>query len=306
MSFPLTGKSASSNNVTPPWFGLAETVVANGDIAKFYENTVYSIPVLNNDFGLASGVKSLTVTKQPVHGTVMVMADKTIQFTPLQNFSGSDSFEYQVCSNDGSCGSASVSVEIMDFDYKPILVTDTFSVVYSNSSKLEFDILSNDYGIYDEPIVVTIISQLNNGTIRVNSNNTITPIFKSFFEGVDSAYYRLCDEQEDCDTAMIYFKVKQGEGETGMFIPTGISPNGDGLNDEFYIPDIQGYSNMKMQVFTQWGALVYDDSNYQNKWDGRANTGNHKGNVLPAGTYYYLIKVVGTDIKIAGFIFLNR
>jgi gliding motility-associated-like protein len=303
--FPINGTLVYSISASPSHVALIETVVANGDIAKFYENTVYSIPVLNNDFGLSSGVKNLTITKTPKNGTVKVMPDRTIQFTPVRNFSGSDSFEYQVCSNEGSCAKASVSVEIMDFDYKPVLTNDTFSVTTANSKKLELDILKNDYGIYDEPVRVTIASDLTNGTLRVNSNNTVTAIFNSRYEGSDSALYRVCDANDDCDTAMVFFNVTYQSGGS-MFIPTGISPNGDGLNDEFYIPDLKGYANLQIQVFTQWGNLVYENNQYQNNWNGYANKGSHSGNVLPAGVYYYLLKAVGSDLDLAGYLFINR
>lgn len=305
LTFSLWGVLIFPFNASPLKHALVEAVVANGDIAKFYENTVYSIPVLNNDFGLASGVKSLKVTKTPKNGTVKVMPDRTIQFTPVRNFIGYDEFEYEVCANDGGCSIGSVFVEVVDFDYKPVLTNDTFSVTTANSKKLELDILKNDYGIYDEPVRVTIASDLTNGTLRVNSNNTVTAIFNSRYEGSDSALYRVCDANDDCDTAMVFFNVTYQSGGS-MFIPTGISPNGDGLNDEFYIPDLKGYANLQIQVFTQWGNLVYENNQYQNNWNGYANKGSHSGNVLPAGVYYYLLKAVGSDLDLAGYLFINR
>jgi gliding motility-associated-like protein len=305
LTFPYRGIAFPLINATHVEYALMENVMANGDIAKFYENTIYSIPVLNNDFGLASGVKSLKVTKAPKNGTVKVMPDRTIQFTPIRNFTGYDEFEYEVCANEGGCSIGSVFVEVVDFDYKPVLANDTFTVTTANSKKLELDILKNDYGIYDEPIKVTIVSDLINGTLRVNTNNTVTAIFNSRYEGPDSALYRVCDANDDCDTALVFFNVTYQSGES-MFVPTGISPNGDGLNDEFYIPDLKGYANLQIQVFTQWGNLVYDDNQYQNNWNGYANKGNQSGNLLPAGVYYYLIKAVGSDINLAGYLFINR
>lgn len=65
-------------------------------------------------------------------------------------------------------------------------------------------------------------------------------------------------------------------------IPNVISPNGDGLNDVFFIDGLQFHPNSVLTVYNRWGQQVYYDGNYQNNWDG---------NGLSAGTYYYIIEL---------------
>lgn len=65
----------------------------------------------------------------------------------------------------------------------------------------------------------------------------------------------------------------------------GFSPNGDGVNDLFFIERIQNYPNAVVQIFNRWGNLIYTSNpGYTNPWDGKYN-----GNELPIGTYYYVI-----------------
>ncbi|MBL4669321.1 MAG: gliding motility-associated C-terminal domain-containing protein, partial [Flavobacteriales bacterium] len=57
------------------------------------------------------------------------------------------------------------------------------------------------------------------------------------------------------------------------------TPNGDGLNDFFFIKNLEQFPNSKLEVFNRWGNLVYSDNNYQNDWDGDEQK---------TGTYFYI------------------
>ena len=85
--------------------GVNSAPVANDDVISTELNTATTTDVLANDVDVdgtlnASGV---TVTTQPSRGTVAVNADGTITYTPETDYVGADSYEYQVCDNDGAC-----------------------------------------------------------------------------------------------------------------------------------------------------------------------------------------------------------
>jgi|GEM_PF-1181408 len=86
------------------------------------------------------------------------------------------------------------------------------------------------------------------------------------------------------------------------------SPNGDGVNDVFYIECIEKYPNNSLEVFNRWGNTVYKKKGYDNTFDGFSNgsmiiDGKRE---LPVGTYYYVIDFGnGTNPK-AGWLYLNR
>jgi|WetSurMetagenome_2_1015567.scaffolds.fasta_scaffold01452_7 gliding motility-associated-like protein len=63
------------------------------------------------------------------------------------------------------------------------------------------------------------------------------------------------------------------------------SPNGDGFNDYWEIPDIESYGKCSVKVYSRWGKVVFSSSNYENDWDGTSN-----GFDLPSAAYYYIIK----------------
>ena len=95
------------------------------------------------------------------------------------------------------------------------------------------------------------------------------------------------------------------------FIPQGFSPNGDAWNNKFIIEglNLSDHQVAELSILNGAGTTVYSTSNRSgqewNDWDGR----NNKGNELPEGTYYYLLKVTTQDkqvIKKSGFVVLKR
>ncbi len=77
--------------------------------------------------------------------------------------------------------------------------------------------------------------------------------------------------------------------------PKGFSPNGDGVNELWKLPGINGYDNVTVQVFNRWGGLVWEhnNGNYEgNEWNGESM----KGKQLPSGTYYFIIKYSDNDM----------
>ena len=95
-------------------------------------------------------------------------------------------------------------------------------------------------------------------------------------------------------------------------VPNGFSPNGDGDNDTLIIPVLSQYMNFEMEVFNRQGSKVYE---YKRNgalkpdwWDGRS-TGkrNLSDDLLPAGTYFYIIKFNRDDRKpVTGWVYLNK
>ncbi len=77
-------------------------------------------------------------------------------------------------------------------------------------------------------------------------------------------------------------------------IPDVITPNGDGFNDKL---KILKPSTMKVSlaIFNRWGQQVYKSADYKNDWDG-TGTGGFVGNLLPNGTYFYLVELTGAGI----------
>ena len=76
--------------------------------------------------------------------------------------------------------------------------------------------------------------------------------------------------------------------ESGITVPNAFSPNGDGINDEYFI-DAVGIQTLDWKIFDRWGQVVFESDQPDAKWDGR-----FKGADVPEGVYTYVI--LGTII----------
>ena len=73
-----------------------------------------------------------------------------------------------------------------------------------------------------------------------------------------------------------------------VYAPEGFSPNGDGVNDRFVF-SLNPHESYTLTVFDRSGRVHFRSDDYQNDWDGTADTGPYSGNKLPAGTYLYTL-----------------
>ena len=86
-------------------------------------------------------------------------------------------------------------------------------------------------------------------------------------------------------------------------LPTGFTPNGDGYNDGYEIKGIEGYPLNVFHVYNRWGNEVYTKENYKNTdWIGNNNSGSQ----LPESTYFVVLEIKNTEIKIGTYVDLRR
>ncbi|MBS1583070.1 MAG: gliding motility-associated C-terminal domain-containing protein [Bacteroidetes bacterium] len=93
-----------------------------------------------------------------------------------------------------------------------------------------------------------------------------------------------------------------------VFVPQSFSPNGDGINDTFQVPGLEDFPGNEMFIFNRWGAKIYRTKNYHepNKaWKGSMDNISYT-DLLPPGTYYYVLDLGPGNGSRRGFIQLNR
>ncbi len=96
-------------------------------------------------------------------------------------------------------------------------------------------------------------------------------------------------------------------------VPTGFSPNGDGVNDTLIVPALSEYPNFTMQIYDRWGGKIWEykrnGSLTPQWWDGYSQNSLtlQKGELMPAGTYFYVIEFNKDNRKReTGWVYLNK
>ena len=78
-------------------------------------------------------------------------------------------------------------------------------------------------------------------------------------------------------------------------IPNAFTPNGDGINDEFYV-EIKGATYFRIYILNANSQIVFESSNPDERWNGHDK---HRGNEIHPGFYTCIIEyaLAGGEIK---------
>jgi gliding motility-associated-like protein len=87
-------------------------------------------------------------------------------------------------------------------------------------------------------------------------------------------------------------------------IPTLITPNDDGQNDDFVIPCLPTNKNdnqSELYIFNEWGDRVAYFKPYLNDWSG-----TYSSKPLPDGTYFYIFRFNPSKAAQRGYVTIFR
>ncbi len=192
-----------------------DTPSAAADVATTAEDTPVTVAVLSNDSGIGDGPLAVTATS-PMHGTVVVNADRTLTYTPAPNYHGPDSFSYTVTDADGQSATATVSLTITAVNDPPVANADQLSTDPGESAVIP--VLANDLDVDGDPLTVVSTSAPMHGTVTLNANGTLLYVPTAGYSGQDSFSYTISDGRGGTATATVTIAV-------------AIDSDGDGIPD---------------------------------------------------------------------------
>jgi gliding motility-associated-like protein len=103
-----------------------------------------------------------------------------------------------------------------------------------------------------------------------------------------NTYYVIVKDANGCETPPV--GAKPDCREYCLQGVSVITPDDDGVNDEFKVEKCQ-FSNVRLQIFSRWGEIVYQNSDYSNQWQGKSGDGT-SGSELPEGVYFYVLRAL--------------
>ncbi len=191
----LTSTAGIGMSVT----AVNDAPVANPDYLYTAEGTGTIINVLANDNDAADGpsgglsLSSLKITKQPTNGSIIILANKTISYTPHTGFYGQDVANYEICD--------------VGYPLPPICVTGTIYIdvarvspqavddntVTNEDTPVNVNVLQNDIDTDIDPSSLVIVSAPTKGTISYLGNGIVRYTPNHNYNGGDSFNYTVRD-----------------------------------------------------------------------------------------------------------------
>lgn len=139
----------------------------------------------------------------------------------------------------------------------------------------------------------------------------------SFFEIKDKfLFWSSADQASGKSQFTVKIKVTDRDGNTlekdfliireraelrTLEVYNSFSPNGDGVNDTWGVPDLRYYKNVRVHIFSREGRRVFYTENPDFRWDG-----TFKGIELATDTFQWIIEIAETGEKRNGVVHLFR
>lgn len=161
--------------------------VANPDTVSLPWNQSLDVDVLANDTD--SDGDALTVTQVTSEfGTVVILANQQLSYTPATDFIGTDVLVYSITDGKGGTASSELTV-IVNGNTAPTTVNDSAAI--DDRTSLLLDVLSNDSDP-DGNVLTLVSATAQQGMVSVESNK-LRYIPKTGFDGVDTVSYQISD-----------------------------------------------------------------------------------------------------------------
>ncbi len=214
-------------------------------------------------------------------------------FTWLPNYFLSDPFNkttyanppvtttYSVAIHENVCFDDTLSVTVFVQPYPSITITTSATtppnIVAGTPIQLTAIVTNTPVGSYAWTPANTLTCDSCYNPVAIPTVNTTYTVTVTSIYGCTS--YDSVTLDLYCDNSQI-------------FIPNTFTPNGDGINDRFYVSG-KGISEVTlMQIVNRWGQVVYEAHNIKANDPSTGWDGTFKGKVLEPDVFVYVVKAV--------------
>jgi CshA-type fibril repeat protein len=194
-----TDAGGLTTSQTFTWTVTNPPPIAVNDVASTPEDFPVNINVLANDSDPDGDILTVTAASA-ANGTVTILPNGTIDYTPGPNFNGTDTITYAISDGNGGTATATVTVTVGPVNDPPVATDDAVST--NEDTPVTIPVLANDTDIDGNPLSVTAATSPD-GTVAINPDGTITFTPNPNFNGVATITYTVSDGQGGIDTAVV-------------------------------------------------------------------------------------------------------
>lgn len=165
-------------------------------------------------------------------------------------------------------------------------ITKVDSVFIGSNDPIEIDtIIRPDFGNAEGGITLIVSGGTAPYTFQWNDDaNSSTSSLSGLLAG---EYGVVITDSEGCSVFLNLRVPLNGDVPECLEAREVFTPNGDGKNEFFVVNCIEDFEN-DIQIFNRWGEVVFEQTDYDNFWNGR----NQEGELLPQGAYFYVLTII--------------
>jgi VCBS repeat-containing protein len=190
---PLTASSTVAVTVTP----VNDPPVGVNDLFVIDEDTTLNIAapgVLANDFDADGDTLSVAQFIGPVHGTLSLLPDGSISYTPAPGYHGMDGLVYQATDGIANSGWTAVTIIINPVNHAPVAVDDSYSVAANATLNVHSPgVLANDTDADNDGLTATLVTGPEHGNVVLQLNGSFVYQPTAGYTGPDSFVYSASD-----------------------------------------------------------------------------------------------------------------
>ncbi len=181
--------------------------VAVDDAAATSEDTLVVVDVVGNDTDVEDGTPTgaVSLVSGASNGSLVDNGDGTFDYTPVPDWSGVDSFTYQVQDSTGADSNvATATVTVSAVNDPPVANDDAAAT--NEDTLVVVDVVANDTDVEDGTPTgaVSLVGGASNGTVVDNGDGTFDYTPDPDWNGVDSFTYEVQDSAgADSNTATV-------------------------------------------------------------------------------------------------------
>ncbi|MCD0461024.1 choice-of-anchor M domain-containing protein [Roseiconus lacunae] len=154
-------------------------------------DTIEGSLAANDDWHENVGAPTYTVETAPAQGELHLNSDGTFTYTPADDFTGIDSFEYRLSNPRG--GYTTASVTLTD-SHSPVANDDVYSVAEDQTLNVGgAGVLENDVDPDGDMLTTAVVSGPQNGVLSLNPDGSFSYVPNDNFYGTDSFTYTTTD-----------------------------------------------------------------------------------------------------------------
>ncbi|MCX2745876.1 putative Ig domain-containing protein [Mangrovivirga sp. M17] len=177
--------------------------------------------------------------------------------------------------------------EIVDGDSETMTFMEAyFTTSYQEEDFLWFDLTGTDLtGAYDPSSGIFRVEGVASKAEYEQVLNTLSYGFSGEAEPRPFPRGIAVVISDGTNLSDVYERIMTFENATiRLDIVDAFTPNSDGINDTWSILNLEFFDTVIIRVFDIEGKQVFYSDGYQEEWDGTSS-----GEVLPSGTYYFVI-----------------